>query len=236
MGQPRSIGGHLRGFPHRLGGAVGARFSGHFAGSLFSGLFFDRCKDFFSNRRRFSGYWWRFVSYWWRFVSYWWRFVSYWRRFVSYWRRFVSYWRRFVSYWRRFVGRWRRLFGYWRRFVSYWRRFVGRWRRLFGYWRRFFGGGSHLFWRRTAFRYRFAYRRFRGAFGRVRPTRLGTRGEEERCEHERDNQPKRQASFGQHPRRGTLDQLDHVRFLTYELRSPFEPQHEFADPMRACGS
>ena len=265
VSQPRSAGGQLRAFSRPFLGGFGARFSGHFAVSLFGGLLFARRRSFFSYRRRFSGRWRHFFGHGRgfagsrrRFFGHGRSFAGSRRRFFGHRRSFAGSRRRFFSPGRSFAGSRRRFFspgrsfaGSRRRFFSPRRSFAGSRRRFFsprrsfagsrrrfssrrgrrfagsrrrffsprrsfaGSRRRFFGGGNRLFWRPTAFRCRFAYRRFRGAVGRVRPARMGTSGEEERCEHERDSQPKRQASFGQDPRRRTLDQLEHVRFLTY---------------------
>jgi hypothetical protein len=189
VSQSRSAGGHLRAFPRPLGG-FGAGFSGYFAGSLFDGVFFDHRRGFFNDG-------WRLFDDRWRFFDHGWRLFDDRRDFFDDRRRFFDDRRRFFNDRRRFFNDRRRFFNDRRDFFDHgWRLFDDR--------RDFFRRG-------TAFRCRFAYRRFRGAVGGVR---LGINGEKEHSGHERDDQPKSKAAFGEDPHRRTLDQLDHVASIT----------------------
>ncbi len=186
VGQPRIAGGRLWAF-FRTSSGFGARSSGHLAGGLFDGLFFDRRRGFFGRGRRL--------------LRGWGSFFSCGGRLFGGGRGHRS---GFFGCVRRFFSCGGRLFGGGRDHGS----------GFFGCVRRFFSCGGRLFGgRRTAFDCRFACRRFRGAFGCARRARLSGGSEEERRGYERHNQPQRNATSLEGPCRRTLDRFDHDRCL-----------------------
>jgi hypothetical protein len=153
-------------------GGFGARFSGHLAGSLFDGLFFDHSGGFFD-------WGWRLFDHSGGFFDWGWCFFDHGRGFFDWGWCLFDHGRGFFDW-----G--------WRLFDHSGGFFYWGWC-LFDHSRGFF-------WKGTAFRCRFAYRRHRGAVWGIRPVRLGANGKEERREHERDNQPKSKTAFGEDPR------------------------------------